>query len=80
MSSQSWELGEVYVWGFTDPACGSYDPALAEQPGKPFSTLVRGSAPILREISRTLCPIGNGLLQPIMMWERYYLNEFRAAG
>ena len=33
-------------WGSTGPSSLSYDPGLAQQPGIPFSTLVRGLAPI----------------------------------
>jgi len=53
-------------WGFTDPAGGSYDPALAGQPAVPFSAILRDEAPIFQELFRMLCLIGNGLFQPAM--------------
>jgi len=53
-------------WGFTDPAGESYDPVLAGQPAVPFSAILRDEAPILQELFRMLCLIGNWLFQPAM--------------
>ena len=51
-----------------DRASWSYDPALAQQPGKPFSVDLRDHAFLPSAGFRVLCLIGNGLYQPILCY------------
>ena len=51
-------------WGFTGPASVSWGPAVAKLAAIRFSAVLRDAALLPRVLSRTLCPIGNGLCQP----------------
>ena len=64
-------------WGFTDPVCVSWDPWVAKKLAIPFSAVLRDAALILRVLSRTLCPIGNGLCQLDIL---LYLYSHRVFG
>jgi len=44
----------------------SYDPALAQQPGIPFSTLVRDMAPICQALLPMLAQLATGCSNPLL--------------
>jgi len=64
----SWEevSGSICMEGPKDPESISYHPALAWQPAISFSANVRDTAPIRPVLYPMICPIGNGLFQPVM--------------
>jgi len=46
----SGELGRsICFWGSTDPACVSYDPAMAGQPAIPYSANLRSITPFANQ-------------------------------
>ena len=64
--------GIVYVPGVHGPLLISYDPTIAKRPAIPYSARLWTQISIPTSFS-TLCPIGNGLFQPVIC---YFVLEF----
>ena len=52
--------------GYTDPESMSYDPALPQQPGIPFSALIRGITPVPQVLFPPLAQLAMGCSNPLL--------------